>query len=903
MPDIIATKHQFNIMNQPIILVDGSSYLFRAYYALPALTNGQGHPTGAMLGVLNMLKRLLEQYETDYVVMVFDAKGKNFRHELYPDYKANRAKMPDDLRVQIEPLHQLIEYLGIPLIAVEGVEADDVIGTLTQQARAHDREVIISTGDKDMTQLIQPGVQIIDTMQDRVMDEEYVLTKFGVTPDKIIDLLAIMGDTSDNIPGVPKVGPKTAAKWLNEYDSLENLVANAEHIGGKVGDNLRAHVPQLKLNQTLTTIRCDLDLTFSLADYQRQPIQQEALVDALTHWEFSSWLKNLPHAKSNTPATQYHCITDPKDWQQWLAKLRQADVLCFDTETTSLDPLQAELVGISFCIEAHEAIYVPLQHRYVGVPDQLPLAAMLADIKDLLEAPDAGLIGQNLKYDLEILAQYDIYPTSLAFDTMLASYVLNSGISRHNMDTLAQKFLQIETTSYETVVGKGAKQISFADVDIATATQYAAEDADVTFQLYQYFKSALASEPTLQAVFDDEEMPLIPVLTTMELGGVLIDAPLLQSQSQQHSIALQKLEQTAHELAETPFNLGSPKQLRDIFYDKMALPVIKKTPTGQPSTNEEVLQELAESFELPKIILQHRHLSKLKSTYTDKLPQQVNPKTGRVHTQYHQATANTGRLSSTDPNLQNIPIRTAAGRHIRQAFIAPENSCIIAADYSQIELRIMAHLSKDPGLLQAFNDNLDVHRATAAEVFTVELNAVTAEQRRRAKAINFGLIYGMSAFGLAKQLDIGRQEAQQYIDTYFARYPGVLTYMETTREFAHEHGYVETLFSRRLHLPEINASNMARRKAAERAAINAPMQGTAADIIKRAMIDIDRWLRTTAPAIRMTMQVHDELVFECPHDQLEATIATIQDKMSTAAELSVPLVVDIGTGKNWDEAH
>lgn len=890
-------------MNQPIVLIDGSSYLFRAYYALPALTNGQGHPTGAMLGVLNMLKRLLKQYDTEHVVMVFDAKGKNFRHTLYPDYKANRAKMPDDLRVQIEPLHQLIQWLGIPLIAVEGVEADDVIGTLTDQARRHGFDVVISTGDKDMAQLIQPGVVLIDTMKEVLMDHDYVMTKFGVGPELIIDLLALMGDSSDNIPGVPKVGQKTAAKWLNQYGSLDNLIAHADDITGKVGDNLRAHLDQLALNQQLTTIRRDMALDLTVEDFKKQPMQLEPLIDALTHWEFASWLKELAPEADSTEATTYHCITSQQDWQYWYDKLLASSELCFDTETTSLDPLQAQLVGISFSIAAKEAIYVPLQHDYVGVPEQLPFDVTIAQIKTLLENPDSRIIGQNLKYDIEVLDKYGIRPNNLYFDTMLASYVLNSGVNRHGMDALAQKYLNIVTTKYEEVVGKGAKQIGFNEVDLDTATHYAAEDADITFRLYQLFNESLAQIPALRSVFEQEEMPLIEVLTVMELQGVLIDVDFLNQQSQAHANKLVELEQQAHQIAGVPFNLGSPKQLREILYDKMQLPVVKKTPTGQASTNEEVLQDLAENHELPQVILQHRHLSKLKSTYTDKLPQQVDAGTGRIHTQYHQAIANTGRLSSSDPNLQNIPIRTDAGRQIRQAFIAPPGFQIVAADYSQIELRIMAHLSKDAGLLAAFNAGQDIHRATAAEVFSVDLTDVSQEQRRRAKAINFGLIYGMSAFGLAKQLHIGRQQAQQYIDTYFERYPGVLTYMETTREFAHENGYVETLFGRRLYLSEINASNMARRKAAERAAINAPMQGTAADIIKRAMIDLHHWLDEHHSGTNMIMQVHDELVFECQTENLSQMCQIIREKMCAAAMLDVELVVDIGVGANWDEAH
>jgi len=896
---------------KPVILIDGSSYLFRAYYALPALTNNAGEPTGAILGVMNMLKRMLKEYDPEHIVMVFDAKGKTFRHDLYAEYKANRTKMPDELRDQIAPLHALIELLGIPLIAVEGVEADDVIGTLTHRALSHGRSVMISTGDKDIAQLIQDNVTIIDTMKNVVMDAAFVEQKFGVKPKLIIDYLALMGDTSDNIPGVPKVGPKTAAKWLNEYGSLEALKTNADKVGGKVGENLRAHLDQLDLAKQLTTIDCQVDLEFEAEDFSLKPMQRSALLAEFKRLEFKSWIREFeddaapdstPSSSANATQPTYHCILTASEWASWREKLLAAERVCFDTETTSLDALNAELIGIAFALDGQEAIYLPLRHAYLDAPEQLPFEQMLADIKHILENPTCQLIGQNLKYDCKVLHKYNIHPVNVFFDTMLASYVLDAGTGRHNLDDLAKRHLNHDTTHYEDIVGKGAKQISFADVDVQQATDYASEDAAITWQLYDLFQQRLAATPALQALFFQQEMRVLPILMQMEIDGVLIDDALLLQQSHTHAEQLAQLEQQAHAIADAPFNLSSPKQLREIFYDKMQLPIIKKTPKGQPSTNEEVLTELAHDHKLPCLILEHRHLSKLKSTYTDKLPQQIDIKTGRVHTHYHQAVANTGRLSSSDPNLQNIPIKTPAGREIRQAFIAPADKKIIAADYSQIELRIMAHLSGDAGLVKAFQSNKDIHRHTAAEVFGVTPDDVTNEQRRRAKAINFGLIYGMSAFGLAKQLKIGRAEAQQYIDTYFKRYPGVLDYMERTRQLAADQGYVETLFGRRLYLPDMRAKNPMLRKGAERAAINAPMQGTAADIIKCAMIAIHAWGQTQ-PDILLLMQVHDELVFECPETQLADAEQHIKTLMENAAQLDVPLLVEVGVGDNWEAAH
>jgi len=896
-------------MAKPLILIDGSSYLHRAYHALPNLTNAKGEPTGAILGVLNMLRRLVIDYEPQYAVVVFDAKGKNFRHDIYPEYKANRAKMADELRVQIEPLHEMIRYLGFPLIAIEGVEADDVIGTLSIDAAKHGQEVMISTGDKDMAQLVHERLHIVDTMKGVKIDRNYVIEKFGVPPELIVDFLSLTGDTSDNIPGIPSVGPKTAAKWLNQYGNLDQVVAHANEITGKVGEQLRANIDQLPLAKRLATINTELELNIPLEAMKLQATDYEKLTPFLVRYEFKSWLKTLESSPSlaqvelRTNASQYPCILSAEEWQDWQIKLKQARIICIDTETTSLDAMQAKLVGVSFSVKVGEAAYLPLAHTALGCPPQLPFDQTLAELKVILEDPNILKVGQNLKYDVKVLAQHGIHMQGIYFDTMLASYVLESGLNRHDMDTLASKHLGIKTTSFEEVAGKGAKQIGFNEVALDQATAYAAEDADITFRLYEHFAPKLASNPKLNSLFQHEEMPMLSVLADVEQRGVLLDIPLLKQHSEELANKIQALEHQAHQEAGQAFNLSSPKQLLQILYEKMNLPVLKKTPTGQPSTAEEVLDELAVTYPLPRIILEHRHLSKLKSTYTDKLPLLVHPQTGRVHTSYHQAVAITGRLSSTDPNLQNIPIKSEEGRRIRQAFIAPKGYKILAADYSQIELRIMAHLSGDAGLLKAFANNEDVHRATASEVFATPLNQVSSEQRRRAKAINFGLIYGMSAFGLAKQLGISREEASLYVKVYFERYPGVARYMEQTRLSAAQEGYVETLFGRRLYLPEVNAKNGMLRKAAERAAINAPMQGTAADIIKLAMISLQKFLNQSDIDAHMIMQVHDELVFEVAESDIERLKKAVISHMESAALLSVPLLVEVGVGDNWDAAH
>ncbi|MDF2939547.1 MAG: polymerase [Gammaproteobacteria bacterium] len=896
-------------MSKPLILVDGSSYLHRAFHALPDLTTSKGEPTGAILGVLNMLRRLLYDYDPQYAVVVFDAKGKNFRHQLYPEYKANRAKMPDELRVQIEPLHEMVKLLGFPLMCIEGVEADDVIGTLSLQAASHGQEVIISTGDKDMAQLIHDHLHIIDTMKGVKIDRQYVMDKFGVPPELIVDFLSLVGDTSDNIPGIPSVGPKTAAKWLSQYGSLDQVMHHAHEITGKVGEQLRANIAQLPLAKRLATINTEVELDIPLEKMKLKPMDTEKLIPYLERFEFKSWLKVAAPVQETTPdslaanTTDYPCILSSEDWQSWQAKLKQSRIICIDTETTSLDAMQAKLVGVSFSVKSGEAAYLPLAHTAMGCPALLPFDQTLAELKVILENPDILKVGQNLKYDVKVLAQHGINMQGIYFDTMLASYVLESGLNRHDMDTMAKKHLGIKTTSFEEVAGKGAKQIGFNEVGLEQATAYAAEDADITFRLYEYFAPKLQSDPNLNNVFQHEEMPMLSVLAEMERNGVLLDIPLLKQHSHELSEKIKTLEEEAHKEAGQAFNLSSPKQLLQILFEKMQLPVLKKTPTGQASTAEEVLEELAITYPLPRIILEHRHLSKLKSTYTDKLPLLVHPETGRVHTSYHQAVAITGRLSSTDPNLQNIPIKSEEGRRIRQAFIASPGYKILAADYSQIELRIMAHLSQDEGLLKAFANNEDVHRATASEVFAVPMNQVNAEQRRRAKAINFGLIYGMSAFGLAKQLGISREEAALYVKVYFERYPGVARYMEHTRLFAKENGFVETLFGRRLYLPEINAKNGMNRKGAERAAINAPMQGTAADIIKRAMISLQSFLKQSDIKASMLMQVHDELVFEVAEADVERLKKEVIQHMESAALLNVPLIVDVGVGENWDKAH
>ncbi len=892
--------------NNTLYLVDGSSYIYRAYHALPNLTNSAGEPTGALLGVANMLRRLLKDAESDNIAVVFDAKGPTFRHEMYAEYKANRPPMPLELRQQVESIHEIVRLMGLPLIEVPGVEADDVIGTLANRATDKKINCVISTGDKDMAQLVNDHVSLVNTMTDTSMDADGVVEKFGVTPEQIVDYLALTGDKADNIPGVEKCGPKTAAKWLNNWQDLDGVIANAPDMKGKIGEYLREALETLPLSKDLATIRGDLDLDLDVDQLKRGPVDEVALREFLQRNEFNSWLRELgteetPQAKGKEPV--YTTILDMPGFNQWLDKLQNADLIAFDTETTSLDPMQAELVGLSFAIDAFEAVYIPVGHNYPGVPGQLDRDMVLEALRPLLEDESPKKVGQHIKYDMNVLSRYDLAVQGVAFDTMLESYVLNSTGSRHDMDSLALKYLGHKTTHYEDIAGKGAKQIPFSQVSIEDAGHYAAEDADITLRLHQHLWPKLQAEPALEKVLEEIEIPLIPVLARMEQTGVLIDGATLRQQSSELAKRMLELEEQAHQAAGQPFNLGSPKQLQQILFEKLELPVIRKTPKGQPSTAEDVLKELAVDYELPKLILENRSISKLKSTYTDKLPEQINPHTGRVHTSYHQAVAATGRLSSSNPNLQNIPIRTPQGRKIRTAFVAPKGSIILAADYSQIELRIMAHLSGDKGLLKAFHDGVDVHRATAGEVFGADYEKVTDDQRRAAKAINFGLMYGMSAFGLGRQLDISRPEAQEYMDTYFARYPDVRVFMEETREQAREKGYVETLFGRRLYLPEINASNMMRRQGAERAAINAPMQGTAADIIKIAMIKVDHWLQTEKPGARLVMQVHDELVLEVEEGQLALVSDAIVEHMSAAAKLDVPLVVDVGSGKDWDTAH
>ena len=893
---------------KPLVLVDGSSYLFRAYHALPALTTSSGYQTGAIRGVISMIRKLARDYEDSPIAVVFDAKGKTFRNDLYSEYKANRPPMPDDLREQIEPIHQIIRAMGLPLLIVEDVEADDVIGTLAVQATQGKRDTIVSTGDKDMAQLVSEHVSLINTMTNTHLDRDGVFEKFGVTPEQIIDYLALMGDSADNIPGVPKVGPKTAAKWLAEYGTLASVMENADSFKGKVGEYLRDSLEQLPLSRLLTEIKCDVELDVGIHDLVPATPDSGALRELFERYEFNAWLGEVAdetelETKAPAVTADYECITDRSQLQAWIQKMRQADLCAIDTETTSLNYMDAELVGFSFSVEPGHAAYLPVAHNYVGAPAQLPLSEAVELLKPLLEDASVRKVGQNLKYDMSVLARYGIKLDGIAFDTMLESYVLDSVASRHNMDALAKKYLQRETIHYEDVAGKGAKQITFDQVPVEQAVDYAAEDADITLQLHQTLWPRLEETPSLVEVFTRIEMPLVGVLSRIERTGTLIDGGLLAEQSGELAVRLSELVAQAHTMAGTEFNLDSPKQLQEVFYERLGLPVLKKTPKGQPSTAEPVLQELAADYELPQIILEYRSLAKLKSTYTDKLPLQINQKTGRVHTSYHQAVTATGRLSSSDPNLQNIPIRTAAGRRIRQAFVAPPGRKIVAADYSQIELRIMAHLSQDIGLSDAFAHNQDIHSATAAEVFGVTVEDVSADQRRNAKAINFGLIYGMSAFGLGRQLGISRTLAQDYIDRYFARYPGVHDYMEQTRIRARDKGFVETVFGRRLYLPEINARNGQRRQAAERTAINAPMQGTAADIIKRAMIEVDAWLVASGLDVLMIMQVHDELVFEVAEADVDAVVEGVTGLMTSAARLSVPLLVDVGTGDNWDEAH
>ena len=900
---------------QTLVLVDGSSFLYRAFHALPPLTNSRGMPTGAVVGVANMLRKLIAAYPGAHIGVVFDAPGRTFRDDLFEAYKSHRPPMPDDLRSQIEPLHAVIRAMGLPLLIESGVEADDVIGTLALRAAAEGFSVIISTGDKDMAQLVNERITLENTMFDSRLDHDGVITKFGVPPERIVDYLALVGDTSDNIPGVPKVGPKTAAKWLQQFGSLDALVEQADSVPGKVGENLRASLKQIPLSRQLATIRCDLELPLTPAELACAPMDVPALRAVLKDLEINSWLRQLDASNDPAPATSappseaestprhYETVLTEADLDRWLIKLAAAELFAFDTETTSLDYTQARIVGVSFAVTPGEAAYVPLAHDYPGMPAQLDGDRVLEKLRPLLEDPERPKLGQNLKYDAHVLTNHGITLRGIRHDTMLESYVLDSTASRHDMDSLARHYLNVTTITYEDVAGKGAKQIPFEQVGIPEASDYAAEDADITLRLHEALWPRLSAVPALKQVYETLEMPLVPVLSRIERTGVLVDVFMLAEQSRELEQRMRELEQEAHAAAGSPFNLGSPKQIQTLLYDKHNLPVLKKTPKGQPSTDESVLAELAESFDLPRLILEYRSVSKLRSTYTEKLPQQIDPLTGRVHTSYHQAVAATGRLSSSDPNLQNIPVRTAEGRRIRQAFIAPPGHRLLAADYSQIELRIMAHFSGDPNLRAAFAENADVHRHTAAEVFGIPQDQVTPDQRRSAKAINFGLIYGMSAFGLAKQLGVDRTLAQRYIDTYFQRYPGVKAFMDQSRESAREQGYVETLRGRRLYVPDINARNGQLRQYAERTAINAPMQGTAADIIKQAMITVDGWLQDSAAPARMIMQVHDELVFEVADSYVEEARQIIPGLMTQAAELSVPLLVDVGIGGNWDEAH
>ena len=935
-----------------LLLVDGSSYLYRAFHAMPDLRNSKNEPTGAIQGVLNMLRRLHKDYPSDYSACVFDAKGKTFRDDIYAEYKANRASMPDDLRPQIEPLHEAIKAMGWPLIMIEGVEADDVIGALAKQAEREGIRTIISTGDKDISQLVNDKITVVNTMRDAfrrtddVLDIAGVTAKFGIPPSLMVDYLVLIGDTSDNVPGVEKVGPKTAVKWLTQYGSLENIVANADIITGVVGENLRKALPWLHTARELITIRCDVGIQENLADLAPQAIDKPKLAELFDRFEFKSWrreLDNMPDSARNnaqktektaspslfdsprsnspvisseakhaeaisqinyTPITtrNFETILNNTQLDIWLAKLQAASLICVDTETTSLDPMTAKIVGLSFSVEAGNAAYLPLRHDYFDAPVQLNFAESLSKIKPILEDANIKKVGQNLKYDQHVLKNHHIDLRGVAHDTMLQSYVFESH-KTHGMDALSERHLGITPISFEQVAGKGAKAVSFNQVTVEMAAEYAAEDADITLQLHEAMFPIIENDEKLNFIYSQIEMPSSACLFTIERNGVLIDSQMLNSQSNEIGLKLIALENQAYELAGQPFNLGSPKQLQEILFDKLGIKPTKKTPSGAPSTDEDVLQELALDHPLPKVLLEYRGLAKLKSTYTDKLPRMINAATGRVHTSYNQAVAITGRLASSDPNLQNIPVRSSEGRRIREAFIAPKGSHIVSADYSQIELRIMAHLSQDAGMLAAFANNEDIHRATAAEVFGVEKEAVNSEQRRYAKVINFGLIYGMSAFGLAQNLNIDRNAAANYIERYFARYPGVKQYMQNTREEAKQKGYVETYFGRRLWVPEINSANGQRRAGAERAAINAPMQGTAADLIKLAMIAVDKWLRDGKLQSKLIMQVHDELVLEVPDNELELIKKALPNLMQNVAKLSVPLLAEVGIGSNWESAH
>ncbi|KTC96810.1 DNA polymerase I [Legionella feeleii] len=898
-------------MTAPLILVDGSSYFFRAFHALPPLTNSKGQPTGAIYGVANMVKRLIKDYQPQQIAVVFDAKGKTFRDEWYPDYKAHRPPMPQELHDQFKPMIDLLQAMGLPLLIIEGVEADDVIGTLAHRAVEQSLDVLISTGDKDMAQLVNERVTLINTMSNQLLNIDGVKEKFGVSPEQIIDYLTLIGDSVDNIPGVTKCGPKTAAKWLQEYETLDNLIVAADKISGKIGEYLRSSLTYLPLSKKLVTIKTDVELPLTLSDLSPKTADRERLIALVKELEFKTWLKELLEQEerlqqsSPAPTTQrqqapFSVITNEMQFNELLCQLEACDLFCVDTETTSLDSLDAEIVGIALSITENNPVYIPLTHN--DGTEQLSRDSVLNRLKPILENPAIGKLGQNLKYDYNVFKNHGISLQGIVFDTMLESYVLNSSAGRHDMDSLALKYLGHKTISFEDIAGKGAKQLRFDQIPVSKAAPYAAEDADVTLKLHNKLYPML--DERLKTVLHDIEIPLLTVLANMEYGGVLIDLETLAKHGHRLKERIILLEQEAIQLAGRPFNLNSPKQLQEILFDELKLPALAKTPTGQPSTAEAILQELAFDYRLPAVILEYRSLSKLVSTYIDALPKRVNPKTGRVHTCYNQAVAATGRLSSSEPNLQNIPIRNEEGRLIRKAFIAPPDHVLLAADYSQIELRIMAHLSQDENLLKAFACGWDIHAATASEIFQVDLAEVTSEHRRRAKAINFGLIYGMSAFGLAKQLGIERQDAQYYIDVYFTRYPGVLAYMDRTRKQAHQQGYVETLFGRRLYLPEINARNLMRQKAAERTAINAPMQGTAADIIKKAMLAIANWQNSSGkPPVRMMMQVHDELVFEIHESAIDYATQTIRELMEHTVQLSVPLIVSIGVGHDWDEAH
>jgi DNA polymerase-1 len=897
-------------------LVDGSSYLYRAFHALPPLSSSRGEPTGAVLGVLSMLNKLLREESPALIAVVFDAPGRTFRDDLFEEYKSHRPPMPDDLRAQVQPVLDAVEGMGLPLLRIVGVEADDVIGTLATRAAAAGLQTVISTGDKDMAQLVGDRITLVNTMTGSRLDREGVKARFDVYPEQIIDYLALVGDASDNIPGVPKVGPKTAAKWLNQYGSLGQIVARAAEIPGKVGESLREHLGNLDLSRRLATIACDVALDTGPEGLAPRPPDLARLRELYSRLELSSLLRQLPGEAAAAPAAaapavdpapaagrDYECITEESALDAWLARLRAAGLFAFDTETTSLDYMAAEIVGLSFSVEPGRAAYVPVGHDYAGAPPQLSRERVLSRLRPLLEDPAAAKVGHHLKYDAHVLANHGIALAGMRYDSMLESYVLNSSATRHDMDSCARHYLGIETIRYEDVAGKGAKQIPFSQVPVDSAAEYAAEDADVTLRLHQKLSAELAREPALRKLYEEIEQPLVPVLFRMERHGVLVDRDALRRQSGEIARRLGQLEQETHAAAGQPFNLDSPKQLQEILFGKLDLPVVRRTPTGQPSTAEDVLEELAATYALPRLILEYRGLAKLKSTYTDKLPGQVDARTGRVHTSYHQAVAVTGRLSSTDPNLQNIPIRTPEGRRIRQAFVAPPGHVLLAADYSQIELRIMAHLSADASLLAAFAEDRDIHQATAAEILGIAPAEVTGDQRRAAKAINFGLIYGMSAFGLARQLGTDRTTAQNYVDRYFERYPGVRRYMDETRAAARERGYVETVFGRRLYLPEIRSQNRQQQQYAERSAINAPMQGSAADIIKRAMIAVDDWLERERPGARLVMQVHDELVLEVEGARLDEVQAAVVGFMTRAADLDVPLRVDTGAGANWDEAH